>query len=689
MIRRPAALVLATLLTSACGDSRLPARSDAPPPAPPGVPDGSCGDYSATRNAYFGDLHVHSSYSFDSYLFGNHVNDPEVAYDFAQGARIRLNDSARGERHVQLRQPLDFAAVTDHSEYLGEVALCTDPTANPLAYNDPLCVQFRNSDPNSELGFLIWGFRLTEPVFGRHHFCAYGDCKGRAASVWEQNARITDAANQPCRFTSFNAYEYSPSSAGARLHRNIVFRGSKIPELPVSYFEAPNAVELFQQLDAACKPEDGCEFLSIPHNANLSHGRLLWADPERFGDPDYVAGLRRISELNPVMELMQIKGASECKLGLGGTTDEECQFEQLREKPLCCDPAQGITEYCVAKNQSPSFYLSPNCHEVCPGDAPKAIQYTPDNSTGCLASHDFLRGALQKGMRARETLGFNPFQFGLIASTDNHNSASGDVDEGGPEGAPLGWEGAHGGQDDDPGERLGVLTNIGRITNPGGLAGIWAEHNTRDALFAALKRKEVFATSGTRMQLRFFGGNYPAGLCQQGGEALQQQGYRDGVAMGGELRGERLGGPPRFLIQSFADSHPLQRTEVVKLWVDAQGRSREKIHQIASYSGLAEVGEDCAVRFSDPPETRLSACHEWTDPEFDATRPASYYVRSFEDASCRWTGHLCAALKKEGTVDCAAEPEHACCPGHLDSVRQAIQERVWSSPIWYQPAAAP
>jgi len=683
-----AAGLLLGVLLSGCGNSQAP-RTGAPPstPPPPGVQ--RCADYSEFRNAYFGDLHIHTANSFDAYLFGNHMNDPQVAYDFAQGRRIKLNDNARGQRFVQLRQPLDFAAVTDHSEYLGEVRMCTDPEQNPLAYHDPLCVQFRNAQPNDALGFLVWGIRLTNASRGRHHFCTYADCRGAAQTVWEENARITDSRNDACSFTTFNAYEYSPSTDGTRQHRNIIFRGQDIVETPVSYFEAPEPLPLFQQLNAACKPEDGCDYLSIPHNSNLSHGRLLWADPERFSDPEYVAGLREIARVNPVLEMMQIKGNSECKLGLGGSTDEECEFEQLRAKPLCCDAANGITENCVAPLPSVPFQGEPNCHEVCPGDRPKENQNEPDNSQGCMASHDFVRGAFVKGLAAQRQLGFNPVRMGLIASTDNHNSASGDVVEAGNAGAPLGWEGAHGGQDDDPEERLDVLTNIGRITNPGGLAGVWAEENTRDSLYRSLKRGEVFATSGTRMRVRFFAGNYPAGLCQQPDEALKRTVYAQGQPMGGDIPQPIGSNRPRFIVQALADEQPLQRSQIVKLWVDAQGEGHEKVFDLQTYAPVADVDASCAVHFKAPPESRMSACHEWQDPEFDAQQNASYYVRVMEDASCRWTGYLCLAMQRSGELDCNATPDHACCGASPEPVKKVIQERAWSSPLWYSPTAVP
>jgi len=220
-----AAGLLLGVLLSGCGNSQAP-RTGAPPSTPPPAGAKRCADYSEFRNAYFGDLHIHTANSFDAYLFGNHMNDPQVAYDFAQGRRIQLNDNARGQRFVQLRQPLDFAAVTDHSEYLGEVRMCTDAEQNPLAYYDPLCVQFRNAQPNDALGFLVWGIRLTNASRGRHHFCTYADCRGAAQTVWEENSRITDSRNDACSFTTFNAYEYSPSTDGTRQHRNIIFRSA-------------------------------------------------------------------------------------------------------------------------------------------------------------------------------------------------------------------------------------------------------------------------------------------------------------------------------------------------------------------------------------------------------------------------------------------------------------------------------
>ena len=445
---------------------------------------------------------------------------------------------------------------------------------------------------------------------------------------------------------------------------------------------------LFAKLNAGCSSAAGCEYLSIPHNPNLSHGRLLWADPQQFSDPAYVAGLRKIAQANPVLEMMQIKGNSECKLGIG-TTDEECEFEQLRDKPLCCDPANGITNYCVTQQKTVPFAQEPNCVSVCPGDRPDMTQKSPDNSTGCVASHDFIRGAMIKGMVAQQKLGFNPLRFGLIASTDNHNSAPGDVEEAGDPGSPLGWQGAHGGQDDDPDERLGVLTNIGRITNPGGLAGVWAEQNTRESIYSALKRGEVFATSGTRMRVRFFAGDYPAGICSQPNELMKQTAYDKGVPMGSDIQPPPSNKSPRFVVQALADEHPLQRTQIVKLWVDSQGNGHERVFDINTYAHPAYVDGACTITYKAPPEQRMSICEEWRDPDWNPGQTASYYPRVFEDASCRWTGYLCAALKKSGQVDCNATPDHACCESSTDSVKKVIQERAWASPVWYTPKAMP
>jgi hypothetical protein len=675
---------MAVMSIAACGSS---VPSQAPPGASPQPTPGQvaeCGDYAPTRNAYFGDLHVHTANSFDAYLFGNHMNNPEVAYDFAQGRQIQLNDNTAGQRFVQLRRPLDFAAVTDHSEYLGEVRICTDAEQGGLGYYDPLCAEFRVNRPQDNLAFLVWGVPLTQDDPSRLPMCTYADCATAARSVWEETSRITDSRNQPCRFTAFNAYEYSPSTAGSRLHRNIVFRSSAVPEVPVSYFEAPEPIELFNQLNAACDAEEGCEYLSIPHNSNLSHGRLLWADPERFSDPQYVADLREIAQVNPVLEMMQIKGNSECKLGLG-TTDEECEFEQLRDKPLCCDPANGITENCTEKLPSLPFVDEVSCHEVCPNDRPDYDTRSPDNSTGCVATHDFVRGAFLKGMQAQQQLGFNPLRFSLIASTDNHNAASGDVDEQGNPGAPYGWEGGHGGQDDDPEERLDVLTNIGRITNPGGLAGVWADQNTRESLYASLRRGEVFATSGTRMRVRLFAGDYPADLCALPDAQMKALAYQRGVPMGADARLTADGGAPAFALQVMADEQPLQRLQIVKLSVDTAGDAHEKVYDLATFAPVADVDDDCTIHYKAATETRMSACMLWHDPDFDSTQTASYYLRAFEDASCRWTGHMCAALRRTGDVDCAATPDHACCPTSSSPVKAVVQERAWSSPIWYTP----
>ena len=623
-MRQPLGLLPLPLLLVACdgapaSDGPLHAQADSVTARTTAAV--TCPDHSPLRNPYFGDLHVHTSYSFDAYIFETR-NTPADAYAFAGGSEVGLaplDASGQPTRTTQLERPLDFAAATDHSEFLGEVELCTLP-GSP-AYDTPTCRTYRSGNA----GFVLFGATLTSPTPSRLPICSgTADCAAAARTVWQRVRDAAAAADDPCGFSAFVAYEWTGTTGGSNLHRNVVFRGDQVPDQPVSYYEAPTKEQLWSQLDTACLSGGaGCDVLAIPHNSNLSNGNMFLPETSD-GTPMTAADAARRAQMEPLVELMQHKGDSECKFTFSNR-DEQCRFEK----------ATGVTA----------------------------------------ADASFVREALKAGLVTERQVGENPFRFGLIGSTDTHNGTPGMVEE-------ANWPGHMAVNDASVADRVGALD-----FGPGGLAAVWAEQNTRDALFDALRRRETYATSGTRIALRVFGGwGYPSALCDSA--TLVAEGYAGGVPMGGVLTPRPRRGTPRFVVQAAWDpgtvGYPgteLQRVQIVKGWVDRLGRTQERVYEVdgdANNGATVDLGT-CTPQ--GPGERRL--CAVWQDPDFVAGQPAFYYARVLENPSCRWSTYECLSA----AVDCAdpaAVPEAFayCCDG---SAPLTQQERATSSPIWYAP----
>ncbi|MCY4425520.1 MAG: DUF3604 domain-containing protein [Halieaceae bacterium] len=607
-----------------------------------------CTEYSPLRRAYFGDLHIHTELSMDAYLNGTRKT-PADAYRFARGEPMMLEThsaarSAPGQ--LQLRQPLDFAAVTDHAEKFGELTICRSPELP--GYRSWQCKLFRNWE---RAAFLF--FHVTANLLHKYQgFCGDNNehCVAASSFPWQQTQDAAAAANDStpeCSFTSFVAYEWTGMEDGANLHRNVIFRNEQVPALPINSIDYPTDQALWDGLDAACVDAgSGCEVLTIPHNSNLSGG-LMFDGLDTDGTPYTAEQAAQQARLEPLMEVMQLKGASEC---YGGERDPGdsikrdrlCEFEQLSRSSM----------------SSGSRRKPPN------------------------ANTGFARQILRDGLSLERRTGVNPYKLGFIASTDNHLGIGGYTDE--VEFAQNDVEGSRKGRRS---EQQGLALNP--ENNPGGLAAIFAEQNDRDSLFAGLQRRETYGTSGPRIQLRFFGGwDYPQDLCQS--ENLVARGYRGGVPMGGDLpRSDSQPGSPKFLVKAMkdpgTDSRPgmdLQRVQIIKGWVDDDGRHREQRYDVA---GNADNGAGVDLKTCRPTGTGSgSLCTVWADPEFEADQSAWYYARVLENPTCRWTQHRCVA---QG-VDCsdpAGPPEgfETCCAaGH----RPVVQERAYSSPIWYTPA---
>jgi len=619
----------------------------------------SCARSTTLRAPYVGDLHIHTSFSADAYIFGTR-GTPRDAYAFARGAAaVTIPDGNEAQtRSARIDRPLDFAAVTDHSEFFGEVQLCS--TSGSPVYDLDLCRVLRQPEPDGAGQFLTtvrWLFPAgVENPPPSHDFCFLPgiDCDAAAVSVWgEMQAAAEQAYDRTatCTFTTFVGYEHTASPLGRHLHRNIIFRNAHVPRFAASVLEtwaAGTPQGVWSAIETGCLDAGtGCDAVIIPHNSNLSEGRQ-WLDP---ADADEA---RRRQTLEPLVEIHQIKGNSECRFDRlahagTGTADELCTFEQ-----------------------------EPNAHQG-PDATPLPVDQYPQRN--------MIRNTLKDGLVLEERLGVNPFRLGFVGSTDTHNATGGAVDE-------ATWEGGQGNND----ASLTIRIADGMRTNPGGLTVVWAEENSRDAIFAALRRRETFATSGTRPVVRFFAGRLAGVTC--GSPDFVENGYATGTPMGGELGAVRGGKSPRFAVWAVKDpgtdtlaGTDLQRIQIVKGWVDKDGDAREQVFDVA---GDAHDGADvdpvtCAPRGAGFHEL----CAVWEDPAFDRRQRAFYYVRVVENPTCRWSTRLCKAVGVDPlSPDCHTQAAGAaaafadCCLGADDPFMEpVIQERAWTSPIWYRPEA--
>ncbi len=424
---------------------------------------------------------------------------PPDAYRFARGEAIQLpplDEHGVGTTEVRLDRPLDFAAVTDHAEYLGE-ASSAPPPAHPPTTRPRACI---TAPPFARsLGLNVGA---DPPV--RADFCQGSSvCADAVGPVWKV---IQDAAEEAydrtadCRFTTFVAYEYSLSPIGANLHRNVIFRNAKTVASPITTYEAETPRDLWAMLSLQCKRAGtGCDVLAIPHNSNLSNGRMFEVEyPGATTEEEQRRAAALRAEMEPLVEVFQHKGDSECILGLGPATfatDELCAFEKQHAAPYDDCGADG-----TGKGGLGGF--------------------------GCVSWRDYLRGALETGLLEGERLGENPYKLGFIGSTDTHNGTPGATEE-------TKYRGHLGLADQSPESSLGggAIAGTPILSNPGGLAGVWADENSRDAIFDALRRRETFATSGTRIVVRMFCGlGLPRGPLRAAD--LVAEGYLRGVPMG-------------------------------------------------------------------------------------------------------------------------------------------------------------
>ena len=628
------------------------------------------------RNPYYGDLHVHTKYSFDAYVFGVTAS-PDDAYRYAKGESIKHPLGYE----MKLREPLDFYAVTDHGFYMGMIQAYAD-TSTDISQND-FAKPFHNLNDldnltvesaavrtnifSSVLGATIiqpypdWHPQLLRAYFTRNTQTALRSFDYDIhKSAWADVARSANEHNDPGHFTTFIGYEFTTSTdiEGGNLHRNVIFNSSRASIRPWTRIDSINPEDLWTWQDRL--REKGVDTIAMPHNSNGSNGQMFEMETFKGNAIDIEYAKKRMRN-EPIVEITQVKGTSETH-PLLSPDDDWADFEIM-------DTRVGSI---------PPTYSKP--------------------------SGSYVREAYLNGLTLDFTRQGNPYKFGLIGSTDTHVAASSldesnywskvgllDGDSQNRGSVPL---------EDENVEILEEYTrafsqplstvnfNQGEYANTGftqwgasGLAVAWAEENTRESIFNAFRRKETFATTGTRIAVRFFGG-FNLSSIDLDSESLVSDAYSKGVTMGSDLLSVE-GQTPEFIVWAQKDKNgaPLQRVQIIKGWVDmASGRPKEKIFDVACSDGLqpdpntnicpdngAKVNiNDCSIS-SNVGSSELKTI--WKDPEFVPENKSFYYVRVLENPTCRWS--TWDAIKS------GYKPR--------EDLHETIQERAWTSPIWFIP----
>lgn len=742
--------MLLAVALSACGGSERLSGLDAPAPEG-GDWVGECGPREAGHQvALFGDMHVHTRNSFDAYFF-NSINGPLEALQFARGEPGGYpagdTDPNTPVNRDQLDRPLDFVAITDHAEFLGAFNTLCELGGTLPAGTNPACEVVGTGIRNDIRAFVEGRTTPLQILVQTLLSEAPTD-----VPTWKAQQALIDAHYEPCQFTTLHGYEYSSNKRGQMFHRNIIFRGSaeQVPDVVFSSVTPTTSLidtninddwMLFDHLRETCGAVPGCQVLTIPHNSNLSDGRFFLAREAdglplgRDGLPLTVEDAELRRGFDRVLEIYQHKGSAECAVGLEGAylqgEESSCDFEISKnvcrgtpnDPPACARYCQGDPA------RDPAF-----CHlrfeptyqvDLCETVGPDGASGPHPN---CTTPLDHYRNAMAEGLAIRSRLGVNPYRQGIVAASDTHNGLPGMVRE-------ARFPGHGGVLDDEPKDQLGtwdcdnssralfpedpsdpdnctqrVFLDRARAFSPGGLAGVWAPENTREAVWDALHRGESFGTSGPRLRLRMQASwtPPPGDICHrlaQGGDAFPEG---QGVVMGGDLPAPPPGASaPYITVWAMKDlggpqpGLPLQALDIVKGFVDATGEPRVRAYEgvITTAHPVERPAADCSVAPGLHPE---QLCVTWQDPDFDVGREAYWYARTREIPSCRWSTQLCVSAG----VDCSAlQPENGifpedsgwqgyegCCviegaPGDFRGQNSfaTLEERAWSSPVWFEP----
>lgn len=685
-----AALVLAA--TSAMAFQRTEVRED-------------CKHYDPLRQPFFGETHLHTGLSFDASIRFVPTT-PRDAYRFAKGGRVKgVGDNGFETRVYKQDRPLDFAAVTDHSEQFGEMGVCKSKDSSLAGYFSYECQLLRGfwweagyfpgavqrSLANSFFNLAALPNNGPSSLNTHMPMCVNGeaDCQASEQRVWDEMQQAAEDAydrTSECSFTSFIAYEMTSTPAGVNWHRNVIFRNDKVVPRPITAIDLgqeantdPNTVppqqiltggpdiqKLWTGLKEKCLDVgNGCDVLTIPHNSNLGGGLpggpgAVQIIPPLFFTPKTEAFAQERQFFEPLVEIYQDKGSSECRwdprFSSGvNTTDEKCDFELLDSSNVLA--AAGATGSGGAS--PPSSYNE----------------------------RQYVRNVLKDGLLIGERLGTNPFKLGIISATDSHNGNPGYNVEDQRFGGHLGI------QDAIPVQSAGDIQN-----SSGGVAVAWAEENSRDAIFEALKRKETYGTSGTRPTVRFFGGwNFKPEDCNT---QFVAKGYAKGVPMGGDLpKRQEQQKAPSFIAAAWMDDYigtPLQQVQIIKGWVE-NGKTKEQVYTVA---GKPDNGARVDAQCNRVGTGSSSLCAVWKDPDFNPKQSAFYYVRVLENPVCRYSTLICQknyGVNPLDTANCQTQlaglsqtqqtQAAFCCSNETTTpyVQPVIQERAWTSPIWYTP----
>jgi hypothetical protein len=585
----------------------------------------------------FGDTHHHTSLSVDCGIIGNN-NDPEVSFRFARGEEVI---STSGQR-VRLIRPLDFLVVTDHAEYLGIAKLLAE--ANPsLLATEAGKEWYEQMNGSKEEAWQAVVSMQTDFASGKPR---YVDPK-TTRSMWDRVVDIASQYNQPGTFTALNGYEWSSIStgtggsgpAGANLHRNVIFRDGpdRVKQVvPFSAFDSGDPEKLWEFM-AAYEKNTGGSVLSIPHNGNISNGQM-YAEIIK-GQPMTQDYAERRARWEPLMEVTQMKGTGEAHPFLS-PEDEFANFEIWDQGDSFGNPKEDWM-----------------------------LQY------------EYARSTLKNGLRLEDQLGVNPFKYGMVGSTDNHVSMTTTREENyfgklpALEPSPSRTKGAF-----LKNSRTGEVIIEDWQTSASGLAAVWARENTRESIFDALARKEVYGTSGTRMTVRVFAGwDFEPDEVEQ--PDFARTGYDRGVPMGGDLKSAPSGAAPTFMVRALRDPDGanLDRVQIIKGWLGSDGETQERIYDVACADGREIRDRRCAsdvgstVDLDDATYTNsigdVLLMAYWEDPDFDPDERAFYYVRVIEIPTPRWTAY---DAKRFGIT-------------MADEVMMTVTDRAYTSPIWYTP----